>query len=134
MAFFEWTDKLKVGVELIDSEHKQLIAAINDFYNAVHKGDDEAAVKKAVGHLVYYVKTHFADEEALMEKYNYPNLAHHKKIHEMLTKRVAHYVEKLQKKEKILSHDMAIFLKGWLENHIAETDNRIGDFLKDQQK
>jgi hemerythrin-like metal-binding protein len=134
MAFFEWTDKLAIGVELIDSEHKKLIAAINDFYNAVHKGDDEAAIRKAVGHLVYYVKTHFSDEEGLMEKCNYPHLAHHRKMHEMLTKRVAQYSEKLQKGEKILSHDMAIFLKGWLENHIAETDNKIGDFLRNQKK
>ena len=134
MAFFEWTDKLAVGVELIDSEHKKLIAAVNDFYNAVHKGDDEAATRKAIAHLVYYVKTHFADEEAIMEKNGYPHLAHHRKIHEMLTERVAQYVDKLKKKQKILSLDMAIFLKGWLENHIAETDNRIGDFIRNKKK
>jgi hemerythrin-like metal-binding protein len=134
MAFFEWTDSLAIGVELIDSEHKKLIAAVNDFYNAVHKGDDEAATRKAVAHLVYYVKTHFADEESLMEKCNYPRLAQHRKMHEMLTERVARYADKLKKKEKILSLDMAIFLKGWLENHIAETDNRIADFIKNQKK
>jgi hemerythrin-like metal-binding protein len=134
MAFFEWTDKLAIGVELIDSEHKILIAAIDDFYNAVHKGDDEAATRKAVAHLVYYVKTHFSDEEALMEEHNYPQLAHHRKIHEMLTEKVAHYADKLQKKQKIHSLDMAIFLKGWLENHIAETDNRIADFIKTKKK
>jgi hemerythrin len=52
----------------------------------------------------------------------------------MLTEKVTQYADKLHKKQKIHSLDMAIFLKSWLENHIAETDNRIGDFLKNQKK
>ncbi|MGB8226367.1 MAG: hemerythrin domain-containing protein, partial [Sedimentisphaerales bacterium] len=78
MAFFEWTDELSVGNELIDSQHKRLIGFINDFYNAADKDNNEAAIRKAVGNLTYYVKTHFSDEENLMEKYNYPQLELHR--------------------------------------------------------
>ena len=129
MAFFEWTDELSVGNELIDSQHKRLIGFINDFYDATDKDNNEAAIRKAVGNLTYYVKTHFADEEKLMEKYNYPELGIHRRIHERLTQGVSQYVEKLRAGQKILNLDMAIFLKGWLEDHIAETDKKIGEFI-----
>lgn len=129
MAFFEWTDELSTGIELIDSQHKHLVSVINDFYDAVSKGNDEKAIRKAVGNLTYYVRTHFSDEENLMERHNYPQLQLHRRMHERLTEKVRRYAEKLQTGQKILSLDMAIFLKGWLENHIAETDKKIGDFL-----
>jgi len=129
MAFFEWTDELSVKNELIDSQHKRLIGLINDFYEAVNKGNDETAIRKAVGNLTYYVRTHFSDEENLMKKHNYPQLELHRRMHERLTERVSQYAEKLQTGQKILSLDMAIFLKGWLENHIAETDKKIGEFI-----
>jgi len=129
MAFFEWTDELSVGNKLIDSQHKRLIGIINDFHDTVNKGDDKAAIRKAVANLTYYVKTHFADEEKLMEKYNYPQLELHRRMHERLTQNVGGYAEKLQTGQKILNLDMAIFLKGWLENHIAETDKKISEFI-----
>lgn len=134
MAFFEWTEELSVKNELIDSQHKRLIGIINDFYEAVNKGNDDAAIKKAIGNLTYYVKTHFADEENLMERYNYPQLPLHKQIHQRLTQRVNEYIEKLRTGQKILSLDMAIFLKGWLENHIAETDKKYGIYILEKQK
>jgi hemerythrin-like metal-binding protein len=132
MAFFQWTDELSIGVELIDSQHKRLIGVINDFYDAVNKGNDETAIRKAVANLTYYVRTHFSDEEKLMEEYNYPQLGLHRRMHERLTQNVHRYAEKFQTGQKILSLDMAIFLKGWLENHIAETDKKIGVFISRQ--
>lgn len=129
MAFFEWTDELSVGNELIDSQHKRLIGFVNDFHDAADKDNNEAAIRKAVGNLTYYVKTHFSDEENLMEKYDYPQLELHRRMHERLTQRVGQYAEKLRAGQKILNLDMAIFLKGWLEDHIAETDKKIGEFI-----
>ena len=134
MAFFEWTDELSVGNELIDSQHKRLIDAINDFCDSINKGNDKAVIQKAVDNLTYYVKTHFSDEEKLMGEYGYPQFELHRRMHERLMQSVHRYAEKLQAGQKILNLDMAIFLKGWLENHIAETDKKIGIFLASSQK
>ncbi len=134
MAFFEWTDKLSIGVEQIDDEHKKLISIINEYHDNISNGSSETAIRKAVEGLVQHVQTHFANEEKLMEKHNYPQLAIHRYLHEKLTQDVFQYVEKLQTGQKILNLDMAIFLKGWLENHIAETDKKIGIFLNSQGK
>jgi len=133
MAFFEWTDELSIGIELIDSQHKMLISIINEFHNSIkNKGGDEA-IFKAVGNLINYVGIHFSAEEKLMQEHNYPQLGLHRQIHKRLTEDVISYAEKLEAGQKILSLDMAIFLKGWLENHIAQTDKKIGIFLTDKR-
>ena len=134
MAFFEWTDELSVGIELIDSQHKRLVSIINDFHNAADKGDTKSAIRKVVGTLIYYVGTHFADEEKLMEEYKYPQLGLHRRMHEYLTQQVAEYAEKLKAEQPILNLDMAIFLKGWLQDHIAETDKKYGIHIAQQKK
>jgi hemerythrin len=134
MVFFEWTDELSVGVEQMDLQHKRLIAIINEFHAAVGKRNDKLAVQKAVESLIDYVRIHFADEEKLMSQYSYPQLEIHRRLHERLSQDVWEYAEKLQKGQKILSLDMALFLKGWLENHIAETDKKYGIFITQQKK
>jgi len=136
MAFFEWTDELSVGVEQMDLQHKKLIAIINEFHNAVSidKSKDQSAVKKAVESLSDYVRTHFDDEEALMQKHNFPKLDFHIQIHERLAQKVNEYATKLQTGQKVMNLDMAIFLKGWLEDHIGQTDKMYGDFITGQQK
>jgi hemerythrin len=134
MLFFEWTDELSIGVEQIDNQHKKLVSIVNDFHENVDKDSGETAVRKTLKDLVHYVQTHFADEEKVMEKYNYPQLEFHRRMHEGLTDSVFKYVEKLQIGQKIINLDMAIFLKGWLENHIAETDKKIGIFIDEQNK
>ena len=129
MVFFEWTDKLSVGVEQMDTQHKRLIAIINDFHTASNKASDKSAVEKAIESLVDYVKIHFNEEESLMQKYDFPQLELHKRIHDRLVQKVNEYAIKLQTGQKILNLDMAIFLKGWLEDHIGQTDKKYGEFI-----
>ncbi|OQA04086.1 MAG: Bacteriohemerythrin [Planctomycetes bacterium ADurb.Bin401] len=133
MAFFEWTDELSIGVEKIDSQHKRLVEIINEYYEAAQSGQSEQAVREAVGKLINYAGTHFADEEKLMEEKNFPQIDLHKQMHKRLTEDVINFAEKLAKDEKIFSLEMAVFLKGWLENHIAQTDKKIGHFLTNQE-
>jgi len=134
MAFFEWTDELSVGVEQMDIQHKKLITIINNFHNTVSMGDDKSAVQKAVDGLVEYVKMYFSEEEVLMQKYNFPQLEIHKRVHERLAQDVNEYAEKLQANQKIMGIEMSFFLKGWLENHIGETDKKYGLYIAQQKK
>jgi hemerythrin len=134
MAFFEWTDKLSVGVEQMDLQHKKLISIINDFHNTTSIGDDKSAVQKAINGLVDYVQMHFAEEETLMQKYNFPQFGIHRRLHERLAQDVNEYAGKLQAGQKIMGIEMAFFLKGWLENHIGETDKKYGLYIAQQKK
>ncbi len=134
MAFIEWTHELSIGVDEIDRQHKKLINIINEFHTAVNQKKKEDAIRLAVGNLISYIGTHFTAEEKLMEENNYPQIHLHKNIHNYLTEEVLRYAKQLGEGQKILDLDMAIFLKGWLENHIAETDKKIGYFLANKKQ
>jgi hemerythrin-like metal-binding protein len=73
----KWTDDLSVGVELFDNEHKELVRLVNDLNQLIFVGD-RFSNEKALAGLIEYTKTHFADEESIMVKYNYPDYKKHK--------------------------------------------------------
>lgn len=38
MAFINWSDKLSVGVQQMDMQHKRLVELINELYEAMNSG------------------------------------------------------------------------------------------------
>ncbi|MDR0643533.1 MAG: hemerythrin family protein [Treponema sp.] len=82
MSIFQWNDNLLIGNALIDSEHKELVKAINDFFDACDRKINRDELQKTLSFLNSYTIKHFSDEEQLQVKYNYPNYEGHKKFHE----------------------------------------------------
>ncbi len=68
---FAFTEKYKLGVELIDSEHQRLFEIIretNELTNDVLFNDKYDDIKKIISELKDYTIKHFGDEEEYMEK------------------------------------------------------------------
>jgi hemerythrin len=82
MSIFQWNDSLLTGNALIDSEHKELVKAINAFFDACARKIDGDEFQKTLSFLNSYTIKHFSDEEQLQVKYKYPNYDNHKKFHE----------------------------------------------------
>ena len=59
---YKWSDDLLTGNTQIDTEHKELIKAINDLLEACSKGKGRAEIEKTVKFLSSYTKTHFTNE------------------------------------------------------------------------
>jgi len=51
----EWTQDLSVGVEQIDSQHKELIARVNSFYDVMSGAEKNAKVLEVLNFLESYV-------------------------------------------------------------------------------
>ncbi|MDR0785932.1 MAG: hemerythrin family protein [Treponema sp.] len=82
MPTFQWDDSLLTGNALIDSEHKELVRAINDFFDACDKKINRDDFQKVLSFLNSYTIKHFSDEEQLQMKYDYPYYKDHKKFHD----------------------------------------------------
>ncbi|MDR0410936.1 MAG: hemerythrin family protein [Treponema sp.] len=82
MSIFQWNDSLLTGNALIDSEHKELVRAINDFFDACDRRISGDEFQKILSFLNSYTIKHFSDEEQLQVKYDYPYYEDHKKFHE----------------------------------------------------
>lgn len=130
MPLMNWNDKMSVGIEVFDADHKKLIAMLNDLFDAVQAGKGKDVLGKILDGLVDYTKMHFSREEQMMQKHSYVDYAAHKKEHDDLAKQVLDVQKKYQSGQTAtLSMEVMNFLKNWLVKHIQGTDKKYGPFL-----
>ena len=131
MDLLQWSDKMSVGVDVLDEDHKKLIALINELAESVRKGGDHETVSKVLDELVDYTKYHFKREEAWQEKAGFPDVERHKEIHEDLTEQVVEIQEDFQESYRdSLSKDVMVFLSDWLKKHIMGEDKKYVEYVK----
>jgi len=133
MAFMQWQDSYSVGVPAMDIQHKQLVALINQLYEAMRTGKGEAAMQNILPALVQYTKTHFNSEEKFMHDAGYPNIAAHQALHHKLAQQVNDLMDKFKSGKMVPTVSVATFLKDWLINHIQGQDKQYGAFIAQRQ-
>jgi len=121
---FKWSDKYSVGNTLIDSQHKKLVALINELHSAMKEGRGKDSLHKILDDIVDYTVEHFNTEEALMRKANYAGLTAHKAEHEKLKETAVALQKSLKAGETTMTLDVMNFLRNWLVNHIEGTDKK----------
>ena len=122
MPLIKWRDSYSVGVEEIDEEHKMLVEIINELFTIVR---DKGNVKDSaicIDKLIEYTVKHFADEEAMMEKADFPLINEHKAIHGNLLNTVTIFKRRIEDEEEMATQEFYIFLRDWLLTHILEED------------
>ncbi len=67
MSFTTWDSKCSVDVDEMDSQHKKLIAIINDLYKAMMSGRSQDVAESTLDELIRYTIDHFSAEEELMQ-------------------------------------------------------------------
>lgn len=127
-----WGEKLILGLDEIDDQHRRLVNMVNRLHKAMklRKGRDH--LSGILGELADYTVSHFKFEETLFEKHGYPDTDSHKQIHKKLVKQVTEFQEELTQGKASLSMDLMDFLKDWLNNHILKTDKAYVPFLSDK--
>ncbi len=128
-----WKESYSVGVELLDNQHKGLIALINRLSSAPI---DRVTMGKVFDELKMYVKEHFAAEEQLLEKVNFKDLVAHKKEHkhfEQWLSAVNQTYGMAATSPELISESVNEFLCGWLINHILSSDMSYKDVVNNNQ-
>jgi hemerythrin len=126
MALFEWTDTLSTGVNEMDAQHKQLIAMINELYDALREARSKEVLAGVLSRLHQYTKTHFKAEEAFMQRTSYPGLADQQREHQAFIDRIASAEEEYNSGRSSLGGELLNFLRDWLKHHIIELDKKYG--------
>ena len=126
-----WDEKYSVGFPLIDDQHKKLVDMINALFE-LDKSEDaskRAAFAKGFSKAGEYTQTHFHDEEQILEKAGYPELAEHKKLHQAFMNGVWEEFSLFNKGSKSAS-GLPKLLMDWLLTHIAVADKKYVPYLK----
>ncbi|MDO8991222.1 MAG: bacteriohemerythrin [Sideroxyarcus sp.] len=129
MAYLHWSSDLDTGIEVIDKQHQRIVDYLNEL-NSANENGDQAVTNHVLGELVDYTLTHFAFEEELQEKANYPFLKAHKRVHEIFTRRVAEFQRRAAAGENV-APELLSMLKIWLVNHIKGDDADYADCIKE---
>lgn len=127
-----WRDSLAIGVELIDSQHKELLQRFNDLLSACESGKGIDELKRLLVFLDDYIVKHFSDEEQLQRKNGYPDYEAHKREHDGFIGRVMAVKDEINTEGVAVHHVMETnnMLLKWLLNHISKVDAELGKFLR----
>jgi len=125
----EWTDKLSIGIEEIDEQHKVLVNLLNRLHAAIIQRNDTEVLEEILDELAQYTVIHFSVEESLMRIFNYPDYEEHKQHHKELTLQVVELKEKIRKEKLSISIEVLMFLRHWLTHHILVDDKKYEPFF-----
>ena len=131
---FSVTPDLITGNDMIDTQHRQLFMAINDFQDACASGQGKERIDSTMKFLVDYTAKHFGDEERLQQQSNYPDQPNHKKLHEEFKS----LVNDLAKQQKGTDVTIVVLTKlsnslgNWFINHIMREDKKVAAHVRSQ--
>lgn len=128
MSILAWTPELACGIHEIDSQHKRIVAYINQLYE-LRTTQDRARLADVIGEMVDYTMSHFAFEEELMENAGYSFSGPHRKVHQLFTRRVAEMQARFEAGEDVAA-ELHGMLSRWLFNHILHEDRAYVDAVK----
>ena len=129
-VFVEWSDSLKLGVPIIDEQHRMLCSYINDLYRAVRSRADRSVIGRIIEQLKGYTVAHFTSEEQFFKHSDYPKTAQHIDIHKKFVNRLEEIEQDYKNGKKDVGPDLLSFLKDWLIKHIQGTDPTYLPYIK----
>lgn len=128
----QWNENLETGVELIDTQHKELFSRFDTLLTACNQGKGRVEVLRLLLFLDDYIKSHFAAEEQLQIRCNYPGYEAHKELHN----RFVQDVDRLEAQFRTEGATLPLViqtnqaLSAWLIKHIRQIDMEFAGFLK----
>lgn len=132
MPVVTWNDNLSLGVPEIDQHHRHLVGLLNSAYEEFAGATGAAGIGAILEELIHYATYHFAFEERLMTGKGYPQAAAHLDEHARFITRVTEIHKDYVDGRDTVWLEVLSFLKGWLVNHIAKSDKKVGIFLQKQ--
>jgi len=125
MEAFVWDQRFETGIPLVDAQHRKLVDITNQFGGLLLQGSaiPEATLQDFFHQLATYGRQHFADEEALMEKFAVD--PRHRNLHIVQHQQFVQQLVSLWRSRAAMQHPAETlhgFLAAWLTVHILGED------------
>ncbi len=128
-GLLDWDPGYRIGVEVIDRQHRQLFDIGNRFHSAWRRQTRRVELCRIFDELLEYTGYHFAEEERLMQQIDYPELTQHRSDHAQLVQQVKQYRARIRSGTADAGRQALDFMKTWLHTHVLEADKDIGACL-----
>lgn len=131
MGFTAWNPQFSVHDPEMDEQHRTIFRLANQLQEGISQRRNGTALGRIIEDLLGYTERHFAEEERLMRRHNYPGYTRHKLAHEQLTGQVLEFERKFRAGDGSFSAEMFQFLvSDWLVKHILGMDKLYAPYLK----
>jgi len=128
MDYIEWTDDVKVGVKIIDDQHKSMVDSVNILFNRM--GDEnKLETGKIFSQMLDGLKIHFETEDKYMTDNNYLDYISHKLEHDRLYNKLNEINKNILKGVSELTLNDLKSIKTWFLNHLEFKDKKLGKFI-----
>ncbi|AGB42225.1 hemerythrin-like metal-binding domain-containing protein [Halobacteroides halobius DSM 5150] len=135
-----WNQGLELGIKKIDQQHRAFFEERDKFVTActqlLKKERDSEINREKIAEVFYfltdYFKTHFSDEEQLLQEKEYSYYEEHKQRHQKFIKEVQQIKYEFLQTDEInieLVHQLKDKITNWFVNHIAKEDKKIANHL-----
>ena len=127
----EWDEGLSLGVDELDSQHRELFARFNELINACDAGTGADEAQRMLQFLNSYVAAHFAEEEELHHRYGYPDGSRHKEEHDAFVRELASLEQQFRAHgptPRLVATTNQI-VAVWLIDHISRLDADFARYL-----
>lgn len=132
----EFNKSLETGNEMIDTQHKELIARVNNLTEQCGAGKEMNAAVRTLDFLMDYTDFHFSAEEKLQEESQYPQMEEHKKLHTQFARSVEELREMLEEEEgpsEAFTEAVKKNIVDWLINHIQICDKQVAEYVRSRR-
>lgn len=131
-TLFSWRAAYDTGVSDMDDEHRRLFETAHGIYAAVSAGSGGKGLTERFRELQRGMDLHFETEEALMDRYGYPETASHRDRHRIYRWEAGHKGEK-QQESSLSREEVTVFFRNWMIHHVLTEDRKLGLYVKDQR-
>jgi hemerythrin-like metal-binding protein len=128
-----WDDAWNVGVPAVDRHHREFLNGLNRLFGRLMQGEGRDAVPHMAQLVGTTIEPHFAEEEALMRRHNYPDLAKHQAAHKAFVGRFRDVSQNLEAGRAIDAAGFFDFVAGWFKDHMRDHDGPLARYLKLKQ-
>jgi len=131
MPLIVWTDRMSVGVKLLDNDHKKLVLLANELHDGVLRGQARPALESIFEELSTFTRQHFYHEERLFAETSFPGAVAHRQEHDQLLEQLSEMQLRFTNSADMAS-DMEVMkrLRTWLFKHIQGADQEFVEHLK----
>ena len=125
-----WKESYRVGVDFIDTQHKELFDATEKLLLVIQNESGENRKKDGINTIEFlkgYADKHFSEEEAYQRSIDYSDIEAHKTLHRIFTSTVSRLEKKLVDADFSVPvmKEIAGFLTSWLTYHVIGIDQKL---------
>lgn len=125
-----WKDSYRTGIDLVDTQHKELFNVIEKLLIIVEGEDAQARKQECISAITFlndYVVKHFTAEEEYQQSINYSDIEAHKTLHRIFIKTVENLSIRLYNSDFAVPvvREFGGILTTWLIYHVIGVDQKL---------